>query len=68
MLEINNNKSIEIESEMMDEELVDGKADYPDGGVYEGMMKGEKRHGNGTMLFANSDRYDGEWFDDEMHG
>ena len=34
---------------------------YPDGGVYSGGYKNDKRFGFGTMIFANGEVYEGEW-------
>ena len=42
--------------------------DYSDGTHYEGEMQGEKRHGQGVLLWSNGDRYAGSFVDDEMSG
>merc|ERR1711964_121470 len=37
-------------------------------GVYVGQWKDNKRHGQGTMIWANGDKYAGQWKDSKMHG
>jgi hypothetical protein len=34
---------------------------WPSGTVYYGKIKGSKLHGNGTLIFANGNRYIGEF-------
>jgi hypothetical protein len=46
---------------------------YSDGGQYVGQMKNEKRHGEGTITFAegndrNRGEYVGAWKDDQLNG
>jgi hypothetical protein len=41
---------------------------YPSGNRYVGSMKGQQRHGHGTMYWQDGARYDGEWVNNEMHG
>lgn len=36
--------------------------------VYEGTVMDWKKHGKGTILYDNGDRYIGEWRDDAIHG
>jgi hypothetical protein len=36
--------------------------------VYQGDLLNGKKHGNGTMIYANGDVYDGDWKDDNMYG
>jgi len=40
----------------------------PDGGIYTGNVKGEKRHGTGSHQYKDGTFYTGEWVDDEPHG
>jgi hypothetical protein len=40
----------------------------PDVGTYTGGMLGGKRHGQGIMLYENTDKYDGRWENDKMNG
>lgn len=37
-------------------------------GRYKGGFKGGKMHGQGTFLWANGDKYTGEWLNDMAHG
>lgn len=37
-------------------------------GRYKGGFKGGKMHGKGTFLWANGDKYVGEWLNDMAHG
>jgi len=39
---------------------------YPNGDVYYGAYKNDKRHGHGGMKYANGNYYNGEWKDDEI--
>ena len=42
---------------------------YKNGNVYNGSLDEANRPaGNGTMQFANGDRYDGEWLNGMYHG
>ena len=42
---------------------------YPDGLKYTGELKGDKRHGKGTLIFPNDGpKYIGEFKDNKMHG
>jgi hypothetical protein len=41
---------------------------YPDGSVYVGEMKEEKKNGKGQMKYSNGDLYDGVWKDGKQHG
>jgi len=41
---------------------------YPSGNAYSGSMSGRKRHGPGTLVWADGARYEGDWVNDEMHG
>jgi hypothetical protein len=41
---------------------------YPNGDVYEGEIKNDKKNGKGTLIFANGTYYEGEWKDDKMYG
>ena len=46
-----------------------GKYAWPDGGRYEGQVRVGKRHGPGTMTFADGDTsYSGDWVDGKRHG
>lgn len=40
----------------------------PDVGTYTGDMFEGKRHGQGIMLYKNTDKYDGLWENDKMNG
>lgn len=31
-------------------------------------MKNEMKHGKGVYKFANGNRYEGEWYNNEKHG
>ncbi len=48
--------------------VADGKIVYADGSEYEGALDGFVRSGQGTLTYANGDRYTGEWKNDEIHG
>ena len=37
-------------------------------GSYNGQLKGDQRHGRGTMSYTNGGQYDGEWHRDKMEG
>ena len=41
---------------------------YSDKSKYEGRWENDKRHGNGTMVFANCDKYVGEYQNDIITG
>ena len=41
---------------------------YGAGWVYYGQMEGGKRHGYGTLTWADGEKYVGEWKNDNMHG
>ena len=45
-----------------------GKAQYENGGVYEGEFENDVRAGWGRHIFPKGDVYEGEWLKDEMHG
>lgn len=49
-------------------ELQDEHVEYQEGGTYDGFMKNNKRHGNGTMVYENGDTYVGEWSEDQREG
>ena len=40
----------------------------PDVGTYTGAMHDGKRHGEGIMLYQNTDKYEGPWDNDKMTG
>ncbi len=44
------------------------KITFKDGSKYYGEMKNDKKHGQGTLIFANRDKFVGQWKDDKMHG
>ncbi len=44
------------------------KTIYPNGDMYKGEIKSEKRNGNGKMEYANGDVYEGLWKDDLKAG
>ena len=45
-----------------------GTIDY-DGDVFTGQLDGDGgRHGKGTMVYANGDKYEGEWYCHEKNG
>lgn len=49
----------------------EGEGDFllPDGSVYSGQWKADKRHGQGTYVYAKTgDAYTGEWANDRKHG
>jgi len=41
---------------------------YPSGNVYTGEMKGNKRHGQGTLKWRDGAEYTGSWVNDECEG
>lgn len=42
---------------------------YVDGSFYDGDMGGlAKRHGTGTYVYPNGDKYSGLWADNKKHG
>lgn len=41
---------------------------YKDGSIYTGDFLGDKRHGNGKLIFPDGGIYEGEWLDDHPHG
>lgn len=45
-----------------------GKLTWPNGDVYTGNFWEGRRHGKGSMKFANGNRYDGQWKDDLFSG
>ena len=45
-----------------------GRIRYPDGGLNEGNVIAGFRHGLGSMIYSNGDRYVGHWDDDQPHG
>ena len=43
--------------------------EYKSGDKYYGAInENSKRHGHGVMTYADGDKYDGEWEDDNQHG
>ena len=38
-----------------------GRYQYPDGSVYEGEYKNDKKHGKGKFLYSNGDTYEGSY-------
>jgi len=48
---------------------MNGRGKYSDEhGVYEGEYRDGKKNGRGVLVWADGDRYDGEWKDSKMHG
>lgn len=45
-----------------------GKANLPNGDIYEGQYQNGKRHGNGTYRFNNHARYVGDYVRNKRHG
>ena len=41
---------------------------YPDGSIYMGTLCRGEAHGSGTLIQANGDQYDGEWYEGMRHG
>ncbi len=41
---------------------------YPDGQRYEGMWKGGKKEGRGSLIFPNGASYEGRFRDDRIDG
>ena len=41
---------------------------FPDGGVYEGQLKGHQRHGRGTFTWADGEVFEGDFQNGLMHG
>ncbi|CAF1469676.1 unnamed protein product, partial [Adineta ricciae] len=41
---------------------------YSDNSRYRGHFKGGKRHGTGTYEYANGEKYQGEWINDQTNG
>jgi hypothetical protein len=44
------------------------KHTYATGAVYQGQWKGGLRHGQGTMIWPDNARYEGEWHLNAAHG
>lgn len=44
-----------------------GECFYPNGDVYKGEWKDNKRHGKGTLTNPNGDKYEGLWRDDKKY-
>ena len=45
-----------------------GPAEEEEGGGSEASGEGGKRHGKDTMVYANGDKYEGDWKEDKRHG
>ena len=41
---------------------------FPNGDVYDGEWKDDKKQGQGKYTWASGDIYDGDWLDDKMQG
>lgn len=48
--------------------IVQGRLTFVDGSFYDGMWRGGKRSGLGTLYYSNGDVFHGTWRDDLMHG
>lgn len=56
-------------SSVQEEEVTEGRIDYPEGSYYIGGIRGGKRHGKGILYLKNGSKfYEGEFFNGEKHG